>query len=101
MRYAVCTQLISFDEAARPAWISVSEAETIWMSRIAMNMPNTMQRNVISRRGSIRSASAEAGWGTAPAVMVVASAMLALRLGLAAAVCRSADREARDRAGLG
>jgi DHA2 family multidrug resistance protein len=29
----------------RPAWISASEAETIWMSRIAMNIPNTMQTN--------------------------------------------------------
>ena len=39
--------------AASPAWISVNEAETIWMSRIAMNMPNTMQRKANSRRGSI------------------------------------------------
>ena len=31
--------------AERPAWISASDAETIWMSRIAMNIPNTMQMN--------------------------------------------------------
>ena len=30
--------------ADKPAWISASDAETIWMSRIAMNMPNTMAR---------------------------------------------------------
>ena len=39
IRYEVCTHGISSPEADRPAWISDSEAETIWMSRIAMNMP--------------------------------------------------------------
>jgi hypothetical protein len=35
--------------------MSVSDAETTWMSRIDMNIPNTMIRKAISRRGSIRS----------------------------------------------
>src|SRR5690348_10278994 len=38
--------------------MSLSEAETTWMSRIAMNIPNTMMRNAISRRGAMRSAGA-------------------------------------------
>jgi hypothetical protein len=38
--------------------MSVSEAETTWMSRIDMNIPNTMIRNATSRRGSIRSVGA-------------------------------------------
>ena len=38
--------------------MSVSEAETTWMSRIDMNIPNTMIRNATSRRGSMRSACA-------------------------------------------
>src|SRR5690242_12784215 len=42
IRYEVCTQLISSELAARPAWISAMELETIWISRIAMNMPKTM-----------------------------------------------------------
>src|SRR5215469_8271631 len=36
IRYEVCTQAISSREAASPAWISESDAETIWMSRKAM-----------------------------------------------------------------
>ena len=35
--------------------MSVSDAETIWMSRIDMNIPNTMIRNANSRRGAMRS----------------------------------------------
>src|SRR5580698_9874013 len=75
IRYAVWTHDTSLGLADRPAWMSVSEAETIWMSRIAMNIPNTMMRNAISRRGTMRSDGAEAS-----AVIVggaaVASAMV-------------------------
>src|SRR5471032_2660774 len=60
IRYAVWTQDTSLELADRPAWISVSEAETIWMSRIDMNIPNTMIRNATSRRGAMRSAGAAA-----------------------------------------
>src|SRR5580704_4663261 len=42
IRYAVWTHDTSLELADRPAWISDSDAETIWMSRIDMNMPNTM-----------------------------------------------------------
>ncbi len=41
--------MISSDDAERPAWIWDSEAETIWMSRIAMNIPNTMKMNAATR----------------------------------------------------
>src|SRR5579862_7197848 len=58
IRYAVCTHETSVELAERPAWMSVSEAETTWMSRIDMNIPNTMIRNATSRRGSMRSAGA-------------------------------------------
>jgi len=51
--------------------MSLSEAETTWMSRIAMNIPNTMIRNAISRRGAMRSAGAPIAAGDA----VVAFAM--------------------------
>src|SRR5471032_1838567 len=60
IRYAVWTHDTSLELADRPAWISVSDAETIWMSRIDMNMPNTMIRNANSRRGGMRSAAAAA-----------------------------------------
>src|ERR1700694_3093865 len=60
IRYEVWTQDTSLELADRPAWISVSDAETIWMSRIDMNMPNTMIRNANTRRGGIRSAAAAA-----------------------------------------
>ena len=75
IRYEVCTHDTSDELADRPAWISASEAETIWMSRIDMNIPNTMMRNANSRRGGIRSS------GTAAALIieggaVVASAMI-------------------------
>ena len=39
----------SSDEAERPAWICDSEADTIWMSRMAMNIPNTMMTKAASR----------------------------------------------------
>src|ERR1700674_5876914 len=70
IRYEVWTQDTSLELADRPAWISVSDAETIWMSRIDMNMPNTMIRNANSRRGGIRSD------GTA-AVITAGGAMVA------------------------
>src|ERR1700694_2474107 len=60
IRYEVWTQDTSLELADRPAWISVSDAETIWMSRIDMNMPNTMIRNANSRRGGMRSETAAA-----------------------------------------
>src|ERR1700761_8185776 len=56
IRYEVCTHDTSLELADRPAWISVSDAETIWMSRIDMNIPNTMMRNANSRRAEMRSA---------------------------------------------
>src|SRR5260370_5683282 len=55
IRYEVWTHGTSVELADKPAWISVSDAETIWMSRIAMHMPTTMIRNAINRRGGIRS----------------------------------------------
>src|SRR4029078_12817004 len=60
IRYDVCTHDTSLWLADRPAWISLSEAETIWMSRIDMNIPNTMIRNANSRFGAMRSAGAAA-----------------------------------------
>src|ERR1700738_1384235 len=58
IRYEVWTHDTSLELADRPAWMSVSDAETIWMSRIDMNIPNTMMRNGNSRRGSLRSDAA-------------------------------------------
>src|ERR1700674_3231535 len=60
IRYEVWTHDTSLELADRPAWMSESDAETIWMSRIDMNMPNTMIRNANSRRGGIRSETAAA-----------------------------------------
>src|SRR5437879_3647099 len=60
IRYAVWTHDTSLEEAERPAWMSDSDAETIWMSRIDMNIPNTMMRNANSRRGGMRSSAAAA-----------------------------------------
>src|SRR5580700_2114620 len=74
IRYAVCTHDTSLELADRPAWISVSDAEPIWMSRIDMNIPNTMIRNAISRRGAMRSDGAAAALGIAGGA-AVASAM--------------------------
>src|SRR6185295_8502994 len=58
IRYEVCTHDTSLELADRPAWICCSDAETTWMSRIDMNIPNTMIRNVNSRRGGMRSSAA-------------------------------------------
>src|SRR6266404_704911 len=52
IRYEVWTHDTSLELADKPAWISLSDAETIWMSRIDMNIPNTMMRNANSRRGA-------------------------------------------------
>src|SRR6195256_15141 len=62
IRYEVWTQDTSLELADKPAWISASDAETIWMSRIDMNIPNTMMRNANSRLIGIRSESAAAGF---------------------------------------
>src|SRR3984957_19428017 len=75
IRYAVWTHDTSLELADRPAWMSLSEAETIWMSRIDMNMPNTMIRNATSRRGSMRSDGAAASFSVIVEA-VVASAMI-------------------------
>src|ERR1700730_2528940 len=75
IRYEVWTQDTSLELADRPAWMSVSEAETIWMSRIDMNMPNTMIRNANSRRGGMRSAAAAAAALIMAGGTVVASAI--------------------------
>src|SRR5439155_7908794 len=74
IRYEVWTHDTSLELADRPAWISESDAETTWMSRIDMNMPNTMMRNAINRRGAMRSDGAAAFIITGGAA--VASAMI-------------------------
>src|SRR3954467_4617187 len=58
IRYEVWTHDTSLELADRPAWISLSDGETTWMSRIDMNIPNTMMRNANSRRGEMRSDAA-------------------------------------------
>src|SRR6202048_2092322 len=78
IRYEVWTHDTSLEEAERPAWMSDSDAETIWMSRIDMNIPNTMMRNANSRFGGIRSEAAAAGF-IMPGEAVVASAMICSR----------------------
>src|SRR5665213_3107936 len=75
IRYDVWTHDTSLELADRPAWISVSDAETIWMSRIDMNIPNTMMRNANSRRGAMRSDGAAAAF-IIEGEAVVASAMI-------------------------
>src|SRR4051812_15790859 len=74
IRYEVCTHDTSLELAESPAWISDSDAETIWMSRIDMNIPNTMIRNANSRRAGIRSSVAAAF--SIDGEAVVASAMI-------------------------
>src|ERR1700751_5228454 len=54
IRYEVCTHDTSLWLADRPAWISLSEAETIWMSRMDMNIPKTMMRKGNTPWGGIR-----------------------------------------------
>src|SRR3979409_552816 len=68
IKYEVWTHDTSVELADKPAWISVSDAETTWMSRIDMNIPNTMMRNANSRRGAMRSD------GTAVAFIIVGGA---------------------------
>src|SRR6478609_11825306 len=70
IRYEVWTHDTSVELADRPAWISASDAETIWMSRIDMNIPNTMMRNANSRRGGISSD------GTAAALSIEGGAVV-------------------------
>src|ERR1700680_2410029 len=84
IRYAVCTHDTSLELADRPAWISVSDAETIWMSRIDMNIPNTMMRNANSRRGAMRSD------GTAVAFIIAGGAAVA-----SAMMCSAQTRSRR------
>src|SRR5436190_14643608 len=74
IRYEVCTHDTSLELAESPAWISDNEAETIWMSRIDMNMPNTMIRNANSRRTGMCSSGTLAA-GIIDGGAVVASAM--------------------------
>ncbi len=77
--------MISSEEAERPAWICESDAETIWMSRIAMNIPNTMKMNAASRFapkwGSATPAGAEgrAGATGAPCSGSAAASLTAWR----------------------
>src|SRR5438876_4888908 len=75
IRYEVWTHDTSLELADRPAWISESDAETTWMSRIDMNIPNTMMRNAINRRGAMRSDGAAAAFIIAGGA-AVASAMI-------------------------
>src|ERR1700737_4530030 len=76
IRYEVWTHDTSVELADRPAWISLSDAETTWMSRIDMNIPNTMMRNANSRRGGMRSdAAAEAAAVVTAGRAVLASAI--------------------------
>src|SRR3954454_791933 len=75
IRYEVCTHDTSLELADNPAWISDSDAETTWMSRIAMNIPKTMIRNANSRRGETCSSGALAAFGVGGEA-VVASAIV-------------------------
>ena len=87
IRYEVCTHDTSLELADRPAWISASDAETTWMSRIDMNIPNTMMRNANSRRGGMRSDAAAAvimEGGAVVASAMICSAQDVLTIGRAA-----------------
>src|SRR6476620_224933 len=75
IRYEVCTHDTSLELAESPVWIYDSDAETIWMSRIDMNMPNTMIRNANSRRAGMCSSGTLAA-GIIDGGAVVASAMI-------------------------
>src|ERR1700692_811934 len=74
IRYEVWTHDTSVELADRPAWMSVSDAETTWMSRIDMNIPNTMMRNATSRRGATRSD------GAVVAFIMLAGALVAFAM---------------------
>ena len=76
IRYEVWTHDTSVELAERPAWISAGEAETIWMSRIDMNIPNTMIRNANSRRAGRRARPARLRLVIIDGDAVVASAMI-------------------------
>src|ERR1700686_4190498 len=76
IRYEVWTHDTSLELADRPAWISESDAETTWMSRIDMNIPNTMMRNANSRRGAMRSEATAGGAAIMAGGAVVALAMI-------------------------
>src|SRR6266852_4869268 len=80
IKYDVWTHDTSLELADKPAWISASDAETIWMSRIDMNIPNTMMRNANSRRGAMRSD------GAAGALIIVGGAVVA-----SAIICSGQD----------
>src|SRR5215468_255302 len=81
IRYAVWTHDTSVELADRPAWMSDSDAETIWMSRIDMNMPNTMIRNATRRRGAMRSSAAGAPIMAGGAVVAFAMVVSTQRRG--------------------
>src|SRR5215831_4652773 len=72
IRYRVWTHDTSVELADKPAWMSVSEAETIWMSRIDMNIPNNIIRNATRRRGVMRSEAGGASIITGLAVVALA-----------------------------
>src|SRR5512141_1423408 len=76
IRYEVGTHDTSLELADRPAWISLSDAETTWMSRIDMNMPNTMMRNANSLRGGMRSEASAGAAADMAGGAVVALAMI-------------------------
>src|SRR5512141_997778 len=76
IRYEVWTHDTSVALADKPAWLSASEAETTWMSRIDMNIPNTMMRNANSRRGAMRSEGGAAVSMAGGAVVASATAQL-------------------------
>src|SRR6195256_2414738 len=80
IKYEVWTHDTSLELADKPAWISVSDAETTWMSRIDMNIPNTMMRNANSRRGATYSD------GAAGALIIVGGAVVA-----SAMICSGQD----------
>src|SRR5205809_6633952 len=88
IRYEVWTHDTSLELADRPAWISESDAETTWMSRIDMNIPNTMMRNANSRRGAMRSEDAAAAFiitgGAAVALAMICSGQNVLAIERAA-----------------
>src|SRR3954451_10266106 len=88
IRYEVCTHDTSLELADSPAWISLSEAETIWMSRIDMNIPNTMIRKANSRFGGIRSDAAAAGFIIAGGAVVASAMMVSKRRHQAFARCQ-------------
>src|SRR5579883_2885170 len=100
-RYEVCTQLISSALAERPAWIWARLLETIWMSRIAMNMPSTMAIKVTTSRalsgGTVDGAAGGArrmGAKRLPSI----SAWLPAHAATGLQSCRCVLRQAQDEA---